>query len=139
MIIQNIAHDEGSTDVTFTVPQSDLLKSIDVLEKAKTTIGFERFTSDDNVAKISVVGVGMRSHAGVASTMFEALASRGINILAISTSEIKVSVLIAQEYTELAVRVLHTASEIGSAHVCTPGTNANLVCRLLLEKKNTNQ
>src|SRR3546814_9231123 len=62
MIIQNIAHDEGSTDVTFTVPQSDLLKSIDVLEKAKTTIGFERFTSDDNVAKISVVGVGMRSH-----------------------------------------------------------------------------
>src|SRR3546814_10861227 len=90
MIIQNIAHDEGSTDVTFTVPQSDLLKSIDVLEKAKTTIGFERFTSDDNVAKISVVGVGMRSHAGVASTMFEALASRGINILAISTSAIKV-------------------------------------------------
>src|SRR3546814_7614605 len=111
MIIQNIAHDEGSTDVTFTVPQSDLLKSIDVLEKAKTTIGFERFTSDDNVAKISVVGVGMRSHAGVASTMFEALASRGINILAISTSEIKVSVLIAQEYTELAVRVLHRSEE----------------------------
>src|SRR3546814_6690180 len=97
MIIQNIAHDEGSTDVTFTVPQSDLLKSIDVLEKAKTTIGFERFTSDDNVAKISVVGVGLRSHAGVASTMFEALASRGLKLLAISTSEIKVSVLIRSD------------------------------------------
>src|SRR3546814_4227886 len=96
MIIQNIAHDEGSTDVTFTVPQSDLLKSIDVLEKEKTTIGFERFTSDDNVTKISVVGVGMLSHAGVSSTIFEALASRSINILTLYTSEIKVSVLIAQ-------------------------------------------
>jgi aspartate kinase len=109
MIIQNIAHDAGSTDVTFTVPQSDLVKSMDVLEKAKATIGFKSLASNDNVAKISVVGVGMRSHAGVASQMFEALASRGINILAISTSEIKVSVLIAEEYTELAVRVLHTA------------------------------
>src|SRR3546814_15696719 len=82
----------------FRSPQSDLLKSIDVLEKSKITIGFERFTSDDNVAKISVVGVGMRSHAGVASTMFEALASRGINILAISTSEIKVSVQIGRAH-----------------------------------------
>ena len=109
MIIQNIAHDTGSTDVTFTVPQSDLVRSLDVLEKARGTIGYERAISDDNVAKISVVGVGMRSHAGVASSMFEALAARGINILAISTSEIKVSVLIAEEYTELAVRVLHTA------------------------------
>src|SRR3546814_11038914 len=87
MIIQNIAHDEGSTDVTFTVPQSDLLKSIDVLEKAKTMLGFERFTSDDNVATISVVVVGMRSHEGVASTMFEPLAARARNTLATRPTE----------------------------------------------------
>src|SRR3546814_19912598 len=92
------------------------MKSIDGLEKAKTTIGCDRFTSDDNVWKISVGGVGMSSHAGVASTMFEALASRGINILAISTSEIKVSVLIAQEYTELAVRVLHPAYGLAESY-----------------------
>ncbi len=117
MIIQNIAHNAGSTDVTFTVPQSDLVKSLDVLEKAKKDIGYASLASDDNVAKISVVGVGMRSHAGVASTMFDALAARGINILAISTSEIKVSVLIAEEYTELAVRVLHTAYGLDAADV----------------------
>ena len=75
----------------------------------KGAIGFARLVSDDNVAKISVVGVGMKSHAGVAQTMFSALGARGINIQAITTSEIKVSVLIAEEYTELAVRVLHTA------------------------------
>ncbi len=110
MIIQNIAHASGqSTDVTFTVPQSDLARSVDVLEKAKADIGFGELISDAGVAKISVVGVGMRSHAGVAAEMFSALAERGINIQAISTSEIKVSVLIAEEYTELAVRVLHTA------------------------------
>ena len=117
MIIQNIAHNAGSTDVTFTVPQSDLAKSLDVLEKARTDIGYAKLISDDNVAKISVVGVGMRSHAGVASSMFDALAARGINILAISTSEIKVSVLIAEEYTELAVRVLHTAYGLDAADV----------------------
>ena len=115
MIIQNIAHDAGSTDVTFTVPQSDLARSLDVLEKAKGDIGYAGLKSDDNVAKVSVVGVGMRSHAGVASSMFDALAARGINILAISTSEIKVSVLIAEEYTELAVRVLHSAFGLDAA------------------------
>ena len=109
MIIQNIAHNSGSTDVTFTVPQSDLARSIDMLEKTQETIGFSSIISDDGVAKISIVGVGMRSHAGIAADMFKALAERNINIQAISTSEIKVSVLIAEEYTELAVRVLHTA------------------------------
>ena len=109
MIIQNIAHDTGSTDVTFTVPQAELAKALDALDKAKGDIGYEKLVHDTKVAKISVVGVGMRSHAGVASTMFKALADRGINIQAISTSEIKVSVLIEEDYTELAVRVLHTA------------------------------
>ncbi|MFC3712626.1 aspartate kinase [Sphingoaurantiacus capsulatus] len=115
MIVQNIAHDTGNTDVTFTVPRTDLPKSLDVLDKAKADIGYSRLITDDNVAKISVVGVGMRSHAGVAQTMFQALGSRGINIQAITTSEIKVSVLIAEEYTELAVRVLHTAYGLDAA------------------------
>ena len=115
MIVQNIAHDTGNTDVTFTVPRTDLPKSLDVLEKAQGEIGYSRLITDDNVAKISVVGVGMRSHAGVAQTMFQALGSRGINIQAITTSEIKVSVLIAEEYTELAVRVLHTAYGLDAA------------------------
>ena len=113
MIIQNIAHSTGaasaSTDVTFTVPAADLARSLDVLDKAKATIGYEKLVHDTRVAKISVVGVGMKSHAGVASTMFKTLGERGINILAITTSEIKVSVLIEEDYTELAVRVLHTA------------------------------
>ncbi len=109
MIIQNVAKDKGETDVTFTVPQTDLARAIALLEAQKDAIGYFRMISDDNVAKISVVGVGMRSHAGIASTMFGALAERGINILAISTSEIKVSVLINSDETELAVRLLHTA------------------------------
>ncbi len=109
MIVQNIAHITRKTDVTFTVPRTELVLSLDVLAKAKDAIGYEEVLSDAAVAKISVVGVGMRSHAGVAVTMFKALAERGINIQAITTSEIKVSVLIAEEYTELAVRVLHTA------------------------------
>lgn len=109
MIIQNIAHDSGSTDVTFTVPGAELARAIDTLEKSKGVIGFSNLMHDTKVAKISVVGVGMRSHAGVAATMFKALAQRGINVQAISTSEIKVSVLIDEDETELAVRVLHTA------------------------------
>jgi aspartate kinase len=115
MIVQNVAHDTGMTDVTFTVPRTDLPKSLDVLDRTKDDIGYSRLIADDNVAKISVVGVGMRSHAGVAQTMFQALGSRGINIQAITTSEIKVSVLIAEEYTELAVRVLHTAYGLDAA------------------------
>jgi aspartate kinase len=109
MIIQNIAHAAGSTDVTFTVPSTDLARSIEVLTQAQAAIGYATLVHDTRVAKISVVGVGMRSHAGVASTMFTTLGARGINIQAISTSEIKVSVLIDEDETELAVRVLHTA------------------------------
>ena len=112
MIIQNIAKDKGETDVTFTVPKADVLRTQALLEERKDAIGFYRMISDDKVSKISVVGVGMRSHAGVAALMFKALADRGINIQAISTSEIKVSVLIDEDETELAVRVLHTAYEL---------------------------
>ena len=109
MIIQNVGRDKGETDVTFTVPKADLLRTQTLLEEHKQAIGYNRIISDDKIAKISVVGVGMRSHAGVAGTMFKALADRGINIQAISTSEIKVSVLIDEDETELAVRLLHTA------------------------------
>ncbi|HWK37132.1 aspartate kinase [Sphingomonas sp.] len=113
MIVQNVAHATGtapkSTDVTFTVPTADLARSLDVLEKSREAIGFDAALHDPRVAKISVVGVGMRSHAGVASKMFTTLGERGINVQAITTSEIKVSVLIHEDETELAVRVLHTA------------------------------
>ncbi|MEK7343312.1 MAG: aspartate kinase [Pseudomonadota bacterium] len=109
MIIQNDSKEKEETDVTFTVPRADLARSVDILEANKEKIGFRRIITDVEVAKISVVGVGMRSHAGVAATMFKTLADRGINIEAISTSEIKVSVLIDEDETELAVRVLHTA------------------------------
>ncbi len=109
MIIQNDSKDNQETDVTFTVPRADLARSVDILEARKAEIGFNRLITDAEVAKLSVVGVGMRSHAGVAATMFKTLADRGINIEAISTSEIKVSVLIDEDETELAVRVLHTA------------------------------
>jgi aspartate kinase len=109
MIIQNVGHSGIVTDVTFTVPRADVARSVDILEGQKETIGFETIITDVEVAKISVVGVGMRSHAGVAATMFKTLAERGINIQAISTSEIKVSVLIDEDETELAVRVLHSA------------------------------
>jgi aspartate kinase len=115
MIIQNIAHDTGSTDVTFTVPSAELTRALDILGKAQGDIGYIKLVHDTRVAKISVVGVGMRSHAGVASTMFSALAQRGINIQAITTSEIKVSVLIDEDETELAVRVLHTAYGLDAA------------------------
>jgi aspartate kinase len=109
MIIQNVGRDKGETDVTFTCPRSDLVRCTDILENQREAIGYNRLISDMKVAKISVVGVGMKSHAGVASLMFTSLADRKINIQAISTSEIKVSVLIDEDETELAVRVLHTA------------------------------
>ncbi|MDZ7895735.1 MAG: aspartate kinase [Sphingobium sp.] len=115
MIIQNVGRDKGETDVTFTVPAADLARATDVLETQKGTIGFNRLIADTKVAKVSVVGVGMKSHAGVASTMFKNLADRGINILAITTSEIKVSVLIDEDETELAVRVLHSAYGLDAA------------------------
>jgi aspartate kinase len=108
MIVQNISED-GYTDLTFTVARSDLDRAVAVLEQSRAALGFYALKPDSNVVKISVIGVGMRSHAGVAKQMFKALAEKGINIQVISTSEIKVSVLIAAEYTELAVRALHTA------------------------------
>ena len=115
MIVQNVSLDGSSTDITFTVPRTDLARAVDRLERAKADLKFAEVQSDTNVAKISVIGVGMRSHAGVALKMFETLAGKGINIQVISTSEIKVSVLVAAEYTELAVRALHTAYELDAA------------------------
>ena len=109
MIVQNVSEDGKRTDLTFTVARDDLEEAIRVLESRREEIGFEKLMTDRDVAKISVVGVGMRSHAGVAKQMFTALAEKGINIQVISTSEIKVSVLIAEEYAELAIRALHTA------------------------------
>jgi aspartate kinase len=109
MIVQNVSEDGRATDLTFTVPNTDLERATALLDSKRDNIGFERAVGDANVTKISVVGVGMRSHAGVAQTMFSALAEKSINIQVISTSEIKVSVLISQDYTELALRTLHSA------------------------------
>ncbi len=109
MIVQNVSEDGKTTDLTFTVGQSDLDSAVKVLTEKQDEIGFGEIVADANLVKVSVVGVGMRSHAGVAQTMFTALADKGINIKVISTSEIKVSVLIDEEYTELALRALHTA------------------------------
>jgi aspartate kinase len=109
MIVQSVPRAGQKSDLTFTIPTASLAQSRDILEKAKDKVGFDEILTDTNVVKVSAVGVGMRSNAGIAATMFQTLADRGINILAITTSEIKVSVLIAEEYTELAVRVLHTA------------------------------
>ncbi|MDJ0946786.1 MAG: aspartate kinase [Kiloniellales bacterium] len=109
MIVQNVSAEGGKTDLTFTVPKADLAAAVRALEARKDELGAAEIVSDPNVVKVSVIGVGMRSHAGVALSMFRALAEKGINIQVISTSEIKVSVLIAEEYTELALRSLHTA------------------------------
>ena len=114
MIVQNISAD-GTTDMTFTVGKADLPRAHLALGGIRGQIGYGELLEDPDVAKISVVGVGMRSHAGVANTMFRALADKAINIQVISTSEIKVSVLIAAEYTELAVRALHTAYGLDAA------------------------
>lgn len=108
MIVQNVSED-GQADLTFTVARADLDRAMSVLEQRRDLLGFAALKPDSNVVKISVIGVGMRSHAGVAQQMFKTLSEKGINIQVISTSEIKVSVLIATEYTELALRALHTA------------------------------
>ena len=115
MIVQNESVAGNATDLTFTVTQADLERAVKTLEKHNDDIGYEKLHSDANVVKISVVGVGMRSHAGVAQRMFATLAEKGINIQVISTSEIKVSVLIDEEYTELALRALHTAYGLDAA------------------------
>ena len=109
MIVQNVSEDGKTTDLTFTVGQADLNLAVEVLETRKDEIGFHKIVADAKLVKISIVGVGMRSHPGVAQTMFNALAKKGINIKVISTSEIKVSVLIDEEYTELALKSLHSA------------------------------
>ena len=108
MIIQNISN-EGATDLTFTVPKGDCKKAVQIVEEVASKIGARGVKSDPNISKVSIIGVGMRSHSGVASTMFETLSREGINITMISTSEIKVSCVISSKYTELAVRVLHEA------------------------------
>jgi aspartate kinase len=113
MIVQNTSSDGKHTDMTFTVQETDLERTLEVLKAAKKDIGYFEVKSSSDVAKVSVIGVGMRSHAGVAAQMFNALAERGINILAISTSEIKISVLIDAAYAELAVRTLHALYELG--------------------------
>jgi aspartate kinase len=115
MIVQNVSLDGSSTDITFTVPRADLGRAVERLDRAKADLKFAEIKSDTNVAKVSVIGVGMRSHAGVALKMFQTLAGKGINIQVISTSEIKISVLVAAEYTELAVRALHTAYDLDAS------------------------
>jgi aspartate kinase len=115
MIVQNVSEDGRKTDLTFTVGRSELARALDAIEKAAPKIGYKDLTSDSNVAKISIIGIGMRAHPGVAQTMFRTLSEKGINIQVISTSEIKVSVLIAEEYVELAVRALHSAYELDAA------------------------
>jgi aspartate kinase len=114
MIVQNVTPDGKHTDMTFTVQAAELPRALDVLKKAKTDIGHFDVKSSADVVKISVIGVGMRSHAGVAAQMFKTLSEKGINIHAISTSEIKISVLIDAAYAELAVRTLHTAYGLDS-------------------------
>ncbi len=111
MIIQNIAADE-TTDFTFTVHRNDYQKSKQVLEETCKELGAKQVTGDDSIVKVSIVGVGMRSHAGIASTMFKVLADEGINIRMISTSEIKISVVVDEKYLELAVRALHKAFDL---------------------------
>ncbi len=107
MIVQSVSEDGSKTDMTFTIPEGDVKKAVKVLEDERDDISFEAMQSDTGLAKISVIGIGMRSHAGVASTAFAALADKNINIRAITTSEIKFSLLIDADYTELAVRTLH--------------------------------
>ncbi len=115
MIVQSASEDGHTADLTFTVARADLERAVAVLEASRPILGFAALLPDPNVVKISVIGVGMRSHAGVAQQMFQTLADKGINIQVISTSEIKVSVLIAAEYTELALRALHTAYGLDAA------------------------
>jgi aspartate kinase len=109
MIVQSTSADGKNTDMTFTVGKTDFERAMEILNRTQRELGIKAIKTDQNVVKVSVIGVGMRSHAGVAQTMFRTLADKGINIQVISTSEIKISVLIAEEYTELALRALHTA------------------------------
>ena len=109
MIVQNVSSDGETANITFTLQRKDLRRALEVMESVRERVGFQDLSHSSDVAKVSVVGIGMRSHAGVASRMFKSLADRGINIQAITTSEIRISVLIDEAYTELAVRTLHSA------------------------------
>jgi len=115
MIVQNVSETGDTTDMTFTVSKGDFERAKQVIEGQRNRVQFGGLIADANVVKVSVIGVGMRSHAGIAQRMFQALAEKGINIQVISTSEIKISVLVAEEYTELAVRALHTAYGLDAA------------------------
>jgi aspartate kinase len=115
MIVQNVSESGDTTDMTFTVSKADFERAKQVIEGQRNQVQFAGMIADSNVVKVSVIGVGMRSHAGIAQRMFKALAEKGINIQVISTSEIKISVLVAEEYTELAVRALHTAYGLDAA------------------------
>jgi aspartate kinase len=115
MIVQNVSHDGRFTDMTFTVPAGDLQRALQVIQSAKEQIGYSDLRGATDIVKVSVIGVGMRSHAGVAAQMFQALAEKGINIEAISTSEIKISILIDAAYAELAVRTLHSLYGLDAA------------------------
>ncbi len=108
MIVQNVGADD-TTDFTFTVKRGDYDHALELLQPVRTRLGARQLTGDNRIVKVSVVGVGMRSHAGVATRMFDALAAESINIQMISTSEIKISVVIAERYLELAVRSIHSA------------------------------
>jgi aspartate kinase len=115
MIVQNIAADGQKTDVTFTVSRADMARTLKMLEEIRDAVPYDEVMPDQNVVKVSVIGVGMRANAGVAKEMFQTLADEGINILLISTSEIKISILIEEKYTELAVRALHSAYGLDNA------------------------
>ncbi|MDP6388177.1 MAG: ACT domain-containing protein, partial [Candidatus Pacebacteria bacterium] len=111
MIIQNISHD-GMTDISFTLPRIDANKGLELAREVGKEIGAKEVKIDENMSKISIIGAGMRSHSGIAAKMFRVLAEENINIMMISTSEIKISCVIENKYTELAVRVLHKAFEL---------------------------
>jgi aspartate kinase len=112
MIVQNVAPDGATTDFTFTVHRNDYKRALEILERTANEMGAREVSGDDRIVKVSLVGVGMRSHAGIASTMFAALAKEGVNIRMISTSEIKISVVVDEKYLELAVRALHEAFKL---------------------------
>ena len=115
MIVQNVSEDGRRTDLTFTVSRAELDRALNAIRNAAPQIGYKDLISDPGVAKVSIIGIGMRAHPGVAQTMFQTLAQKGINIQVISTSEIKVSVLISEDYVELAVRALHSAYDLDAA------------------------
>jgi aspartate kinase len=115
MIVQNVSEDGATTDITFTVPTADFDAAMALIDDLKASTHMENVVGSSDVAKVSVIGIGMRSHAGVAAQAFEALAARGINIQLITTSEIKISILIDAAYTELAVRTLHSIYDLDAA------------------------